>query len=50
MLTFLEIPKSNYYRWKNKPDDEAESELIERIREICSKHKRRYGYSELRQY
>lgn len=44
MLTFLEIPKSNYYRWKNKPDDEAECDLIEQIKAICSKHKRRYGY------
>ena len=44
MLTFLEIPKSNYYRWKNKPDDEYECKLIDRIEEICSKHKRRYGY------
>lgn len=44
MLAFLEIPKTNYYRWRNKPADEAESELIERIKAICSKHKRRYGY------
>lgn len=44
MLAFLEIPKSNYYRWRNKPEDETECELIERIKAICSKHKRRYGY------
>lgn len=44
MLAFLEIPKSSYYRWRNKPDDRDEHELIERIRAICSKHKRRYGY------
>lgn len=44
MLTFLEIPKSNYYRWKNKPDNEAECELVEHIKAICRKHKRRYGY------
>ncbi len=44
MLAFLKIPKSSYYRWKNKPDDKAEYELIERIKAICNKHKRRYGY------
>jgi putative transposase len=44
MLAFLEIPKSNYYRWKNKPADEAEYILIEHIKAMCSKHKRRYGY------
>lgn len=44
MLDFLEIPKSNYYRWRNKPEDKAECELIECIRTICVNHKRRYGY------
>ena len=44
MLAFLEIPKSNYYRWRNKPDNSDEHELIERIRAICSKHKKCYGY------
>ena len=44
MLAFLEIPQSNYYRWRNRPEDATESELIERIKAICSKHKRRYGY------
>jgi transposase InsO family protein len=44
MLAFLKIPKSNYYRWKNKPDDEDECKLIELIKGICIKHKSRYGY------
>lgn len=44
MLAFLEIPKSNYYRWKNKPEDEDEGKLLENIKAICTKHKRRYGY------
>lgn len=44
MLAFLEIPKSNYYRWKSKPDDKGECELIEHIKAICSKHKGCYGY------
>jgi transposase InsO family protein len=44
MLAFLEIPKSNYYRWKSKRDDETECDLIEQIKAICSEHKRRYGY------
>jgi transposase InsO family protein len=49
MLAFLEIPKSNYYRWRNKPDDETEKELTEYIKAICSKHKRRYGYRRVTQ-
>jgi transposase InsO family protein len=44
MLAFLKIPKSNYYRWKNRPDDEDECKLIELINAIGIKHKRRYGY------
>lgn len=44
MLSFLEIPKSNYYRWRNKPNNATECELIEHIKAICSKHKGRYGY------
>lgn len=44
MLAFLKIPKSNYYRWRNKPEDEGDYELLERIRTICTKHKGRYGY------
>jgi putative transposase len=44
MLAFLEIPKSNYYRWKSKLDDKDECNLIELIKAICNKHKRRYGY------
>lgn len=44
MLAYLKIPKSNYYRWRRKPDDESERELIELIKVICTKHKRRYGY------
>jgi transposase InsO family protein len=44
MLAFLEIPKSNYYRWKLRPDDVVERELIECIQCIYRKHRRRYGY------
>lgn len=44
MLAFLEIPKSNYYRWKSKPENKDESKLLEHIKAICNKHKRRYGY------
>jgi transposase InsO family protein len=44
MLELLEIPKSSYYRWKSKSNDEFEIKLIERIREISNSHKRRYGY------
>jgi putative transposase len=44
MLAFLEIPKSNYYRWRKKSADENECVVLEHIRTICTKHKRRYGY------
>ena len=44
MLAFLEIPKSNYYRWKLRPNNVVERELIECIQRIYRKHRRRYGY------
>ncbi|WP_316397485.1 IS3 family transposase [Metabacillus litoralis] len=44
MLEFLEIPKSNYYRWKKHAASEWDNELIILIRAISKKHKRRYGY------
>jgi transposase InsO family protein len=44
MLFFLGIPKSNYYRWKKKQANRKDEKLLELIRDICNKHKRRYGY------
>jgi transposase InsO family protein len=44
MLRFLEIPKSNYYRWKHKHDNPTEAELVECIQRIYQFHKGRYGY------
>lgn len=44
MLKFLGIPKSNYYRWKNKQNDTSDEVLVGLINQVCKKHKRRYGY------
>jgi len=44
MLTFLEIPKSTYYRWKRQAPSSKDTELLKKISELCVKHKRRYGY------
>ena len=44
MLAFLEIPKSNYYRWKEDLAKDKDKEVLEIIRKICIKHRRRYGY------
>lgn len=44
MLTFLEIPKSTYYRWKQQRSSTKDAELLEKISTLCVKHKRRYGY------
>ncbi|WP_316397397.1 IS3 family transposase [Metabacillus litoralis] len=43
MLEFLEIPKSNYYRWKEQVATGRDRDVINLVKEICTKHKRRYG-------
>lgn len=49
MLAFLEIPKSNFYRWRNRADNAIEQEIVECIKTICDKHKRRYGYRRVKE-
>lgn len=44
LLTFLNIPKSNYYRWRQSEPSAEEIQLMKRIQEIYDFHKGRYGY------
>ena len=44
ILRFLNIPKSNYYRWKNQKPSDDEQQLRDLIQSIYEQHKGRYGY------
>src|SRR5690606_3286270 len=45
ILEALDIPKSNYCRWKNK--DSSISEDEREIIELCKKHRFTYGYRKI---
>jgi putative transposase len=40
----LGLPRSTYYRWLHKTSTDKEDEVTKRIKEICLKHRQRYGY------
>ena len=44
---WLGVPRSTYYRWKARNRDMNESNIVERIRELCNQHKFRYGYRKI---
>lgn len=47
LLTFLNIPKSNDYRWRQSEPSPEEIQLMKRIQEIYDDHKGRYKFPEL---
>lgn len=47
LCKWFNIPRSTYYRWTKKVKAPADAALVERIRELCVKHKFRYGYRKI---
>ncbi|MHA0855773.1 IS3 family transposase [Paenibacillus sp. CMAA1364] len=45
--TWLGIPRTTYYRWKAAYETEREDHVVEKIRELCTQHKYRYGYRKI---
>jgi len=43
----LGIPRATYYRWKAADAIKQEDELTEKIRQLCTLHKFRYGYRKI---
>ncbi|WP_371440529.1 IS3 family transposase, partial [Nosocomiicoccus sp. HMSC09A07] len=50
ILAVLKLPKSVYYYWIKHMDDQEQKDqwLVEKIKEIVSKHKGRYGYRRIK--
>lgn len=44
---WLGVSRSTYYRWKARNKGMNESNIVERIRELCNQHKFRYGYRKI---
>lgn len=45
--SWLGVPRATYYRWKAKPETKQPNSLVEKIRELCTQHKFRYGYRKI---
>ncbi|MGO0062169.1 IS3 family transposase [Brevibacillus fluminis] len=45
--SWLGVPRATYYRWKAKPETKQPDSLVEKIRELCTQHKFRYGYRKI---
>ncbi|WP_429851039.1 helix-turn-helix domain-containing protein [Brevibacillus porteri] len=41
---WLGIARSTYYRWRSVVKTKQKDPIVEKIRQLCSLHKFRYGY------
>lgn len=44
---WLGIARATYYRWKASVETERTDATIEKIRQLCIRHKFRYGYRKI---
>lgn len=44
---WLGIPRATYYRWKAEGGTVQTDNLVEKVRELCARHKYRYGYRKI---
>ncbi|WP_317966657.1 IS3 family transposase [Paenibacillus sp. CCS19] len=44
---WIGLPRSTYYRWKKQGLTTKSDELVSRIREMCQRHRFRYGYRKI---
>lgn len=44
---WIGLPRSTYYRWKNRDFSAKSDKLASPIRELCQKHRFRYGYRKI---
>ncbi|KAB2495596.1 helix-turn-helix domain-containing protein [Priestia endophytica] len=43
----LEVPRSTYYRWKNKRVDPLQKNIEQKVGKLCHQFKFRYGYRKI---
>lgn len=44
---WLGVPRATYYRWKSARDTVRTDNMVEKVRELCVRHKYRYGYRKI---
>ncbi|WFB59957.1 IS3 family transposase [Paenibacillus sp. BR1-192] len=44
---WIGLSRSTYYRWKDAYENPCKDHMVEKIRELCSQHKFRYGYRKI---